>query len=255
MNTQDNIPPWDGTEPPKFVGSKAKIERMAWIKAHGIAPSLTSYRSGSKIPKIAADPVEASPPETPVKAQGHIPVADFDLAATAHGRQPAGMPNMNVFPTPVSPITERGPDGRIIASSGRSLPPGAKAAGRELFSPYVHEAVSKVIEIMRSPNQKLALQAATRCLEYVVGKPVIQVDATTTSVKVDIDDLLVAPGGVGAGPTVVATDEEALAASLDSIAEAIAERRAALARGPVLDLTVAEAAAPEATAGAEEDPM
>lgn len=244
----NDYPEYDGTPLPIFRGKMAKQNRHEWHQLHGLPPGIEPPKLPPEFVSPPTLPAWTPPTQSSTTSRPKaVPIAEFDPEApnlTKSGQERVGRaaPDMRLSPSP-QVVTERDPEtGHILATTGPSQLAGARAAGKALFAPFAGEAVERILRVMRSPNDKLALAASQAVLAYAVGKPTLHVDATSTNVRIDLDQLLVQPGS-GGSPTIVGTDEAALADSLDALSVAIAERRAALKVprasddvGPVIDI-------------------
>ena len=151
------------------------------------------------------------------------------------------------LPATTRQITERAPDGRIVAST----PPAKGSAERTaaLFAPHEQLFLERVLAIAQGENARAALQASIYGWERIHGKIPLELNATTKSVHFEmkgaLNNILVSSVNVGDVPVVGHGEADLNARLLALRAEIDAQLAAA---PPVLDL---EAVAVEADAQQE----
>jgi hypothetical protein len=85
------------------------------------------------------------------------------------------------------PTVQRDEKGHLLP--GARLNPGGRPLGaldafRSRFNPRMPEIAEALLELSKSPNESIRLQAIREILDRLLGKPAISVDTTHTRVDV-----------------------------------------------------------------------
>jgi hypothetical protein len=88
-----------------------------------------------------------------------------------------------------APVATRRPNGTLLPGPGACLNPGGRPRNQieELRAKYSHrlpEFMDRLIELSKSPNETIQLQAIRELLDRLIGKPVAVVESTHTGVDV-----------------------------------------------------------------------